>query len=279
MAVDPDAYRRESREGWSRSAAGWLAGAERMSRATMPVSAWLVDALAPQPGHQVLELAAGTGEVGMLVAEAVRPGGEVIVSDFAPGMLSAAQERSAARGVDNVRFKQIDAESIDLEAGSQDGVVCRWGLMLMADPAAALREIRRVLRPGRHVSFAAWAAAAHNPGRSAIDAALGAPPPDPGAPGMFAWADRATIAAHLDEAGFVEYEIDPLDFAMEYSGADDWIATTLELSQRFRETYEALGEDGRARLRDALEESAAPHARDDGSIVLPARTWVAWAAA
>ena len=279
MPVDPDAYRRESREGWSRSASGWLAGADRMSRATMPVSAWLVDALSPQPGHQVLELAAGTGEVGMLVAEAVRPGGEVIVSDFAPGMLSAAQERAAERGIDNVRFKQIDAESIDLEAGSQDGVVCRWGLMLMADPAAALREIRRVLRPGRHVSFAAWAAPEHNPWRSAIDAALGAPAAEPGVPGMFAWDDRRTIAEHLDEAGFVEYEIEPLDFAMHYSGTDDWIASTLELSHRFREAYAAIGEDGRARLRGALDEAAAPHARGDGSIALPARTWVAWAAA
>ena len=159
----------------------------------MPVSAWMIDAIDPQPGQSLLELAAGTGDTGLLAAELIAPTGTLISSDFAPEMLQAAQRRAEELGIANVRFKQIDADtSIDLEAGSLDGVLCRWGYMLMADPENALRETRRVLRPGGRVALAAWAAPEANPwqslpGREAIAAGL-AEAPDPDLPGPFRWA-------------------------------------------------------------------------------------------
>ena len=277
--MDHDAYRRESRAGWDRSASGWEDAADRMARATMPVSEWLVDAIAPQPGQSVLELAAGTGEVGLLVAELVHPGGEVIISDFAPAMLTAAQNRAEARGLQNVRFKQIDAESIDLDAASQDGVVCRWGLMLMADPETALREARRVLRPGRRLAFAAWGPAEANPWRHALDVALEAPQPDPGQPGMFAWGAREPIAGHVEAAGFVDYGIEALDFTMDYASVDDWLEASRTVSVRLRSVLETLDEAGRAGFRSRAEAAVDPHRGTDGRLALPARPWVAWAAA
>ncbi len=102
--MDPVEYRRESRRRWGAAARAWAAHPEMVRDAFMPVSLWLVDAIAPQPGHRVLELAAGTGEVGFLAAELIQPGGELITSDFAPEMLSAAQERATALGLQGVRF-------------------------------------------------------------------------------------------------------------------------------------------------------------------------------
>src|SRR5215218_10685309 len=134
-----------------------------MARATMPVSVWMVDALGLQPGDDVLELAAGPGDVGFLAAEQITPGGTLISSDFVPEMITAAQARAERMGIANVRFRQVDAESIDQPAASLDGVLCRWGFMLMADPEAALRETRRVLRPGARVALAAWTSPAENP--------------------------------------------------------------------------------------------------------------------
>src|SRR3954452_12965488 len=157
-------YRQESRARWAESAKAWEAHAEQMRRATMPVSQWMIDAIGPQPGDSLLELAAGPGETGFLAAELIRPGGTLICSDVSPEMLSVAQRRAEELGLDNVRFKQIDADSsIDIEAASIDGVLCRWGYMLMADPNTALRETRRVLKPGGRVALAAWAAADDNP--------------------------------------------------------------------------------------------------------------------
>ena len=124
----------------------------------MPVSMWMVDAIQPAArGTRVLELAAGPGDTGFLAAELVQPGGTLITSDLAPEMLMVAQRRAEQLGLDNVRFKQIDAESsIDIEAASIDGVLCRWGYMLMADSETALRETRRVLKPGGRLALAAW---------------------------------------------------------------------------------------------------------------------------
>ena len=144
----PDDFRTESRKRWGEQAEGWASQQEALRTRTMPVSAWMIDAIDPQPGQSLLELAAGTGDTGLLAAELIAPAGTLISSDFAPEMLQAAQRRAEELGIGNVRFKQIDADtSIDLEAGSIDGVLCRWGYMLMADPGT--RCARRAACCGR----------------------------------------------------------------------------------------------------------------------------------
>src|SRR3954471_4590416 len=137
----------ESRDRWVRAAEGWEKEADRFGKASMPVSAAMVEAIAPEPGHTILDLAAGLGDTGFLAAELILPGGTLITSDFAPEMLAAAQRRAAARGLTNVRFRQMDLSvPLDQEAASLDGVLCRWGYMLLEDPESALRDTRRVLK-------------------------------------------------------------------------------------------------------------------------------------
>src|SRR5688500_7769039 len=172
----------------------------------MPVSAWLIDALDPQPGQTLLELAAGTGDTGFLAAELVAPTGELITSDFSAEMLATARRRADELGVTNVRFKQIDAEtSIDVPAASIDGVLCRWGFMLMAEPGVALSGARRVLKPGGRLALAAWASPADNPWssvatRELVDRGL-TDAADPAEPGQFTWAREDVIAEQLEAAG------------------------------------------------------------------------------
>lgn len=282
--MDHDEYRRDSRRRWGAAARAWASHPEMVRDAFMPVSLWLVDAIAPQPGHRVLELAAGTGEVGFLAAELIQPGGELITSDFAPEMLSAAQERAAELRLPGVRFKQIDAESIDLAAGSLDGVLCRWGFMLMADPETALRETRRVLKPGGRVALAAWTGADDNPwsalfGRELRRLGL-AQPPEPGTPDQFAWAEPGLIEEHLAAVGFVDdIHVEDLRWTISYPGAEAWWATTVAMSTRTRDVVEGLAADDVQRLREALQQAAQPFTGADGSLVLPARTWVARATA
>ena len=74
----PDDYRAQSRKRWGRQAEGWESRRDELRTATMPVSAWLIDALDPQPGQTLLELAAGTGDTGLLAAELIEPGGTLI---------------------------------------------------------------------------------------------------------------------------------------------------------------------------------------------------------
>jgi SAM-dependent methyltransferase len=264
-----------TRERWAGVAKGWEAYADAFGRSTMPVSSWMVDAIEPQPGHTVLDLAAGIGDVGFLAAEMVAPGGSLITSDFVPEMLSAAQRRAEKLGIRNVRFRQIDAQAIDVEAASLDAVLCRWGYMLMDDPEAALRETRRVLRPGGRVALAAWTGAEDNPwSATPVEVLIAAgridPEPPPG-PGQFAWSREGIVAEHLDAAGFVEYEIDSVAFPMGYASVRDWWESTRALGAR---ASAARGGDD-PELLEALAEAAAPWTAADGSLAIPARTWVA----
>ena len=272
--------RQDIRARWGAAAAGWVAHADDMRRATMPVSTWMVEAIAPQPGHTILELAAGPGDTGFLAAELIRPGGTLITSDLVPEMLSAAQRRAEQLGLDNVRFRQIGAEQpIDIEAASIDGVLCRWGLMLMNDPEATLREIRRILKPGGRLALAAWAAPEDNPfiampPEPLIDRGL-LDPPVPGDPGPFSWAAEGAIAEHLAAAGFVEYEVDHVSFSEPHASVEDWWATETRMSSRLNAAAAALDATTRSAVLEELAERAEPFTRDDGTLVLPARTWVA----
>jgi SAM-dependent methyltransferase len=277
-------YRAESRVRWASTASGWEADGEAMRRATMPVSSWLVEAIAPQPGHTVLELAAGLGETGFLAAELIEPGGELITSDFVPEMLSAAQRRAEELRLRNVRFRQVDAElNMDFPAGSIDGVLCRWGYMLLADPESALRETRRVLRPGGRVALAAWTGPDENrwsadPVRALVERGL-IERADPDAPGQFAWAREGVIAEHLENAGFVEHEVEQVNFVNAYGSVADWFEAQTRLSMRVGDVARSLDDATLASVLAELAERAAEFTREDGSLFIPARTWVAAATA
>ena len=280
----PDDFRAESRKRWGEQAAGWEARRDTLRTATMPVSAWMIDAIDPQPGHTILELAAGTGDTGLLAAELIEPGGTLICSDFSPEMLAVARRRAEELGVTNVRFKQIDAEtSIDLEAASVDGALCRWGYMLMADPETALRETRRVLKPGARLALAAWTAREENPwavlpGREIVSRGLAEPPPTD-TPGQYAWADERVIAEHLEAAGFAEHHVEPLEFTIEYRSAADWWQSQSQFSRWFADAVARANDDDLAEVSDAVDRHAEQFAAEDGRLRIPARTWVAWAAA
>ena len=279
-----DDTRQQSRARWTATAQGWGKRADQLRRATMPVSSWMVDAVGPQPGDTLLELAAGPGDTGFLAAELVKPGGELICSDLVPEMLMVAQERAKALGLDNVRFKQIDAEtSIDIEAASIDGVLCRWGYMLMADPVTALAQTRRVLKPGARLALAAWTAPEENlwsalPARELVKRGL-EEWLDPGAPGQFAWADQRVIADRLQEGGFVDFELAAVEFTVSYASLDDWWATTQDMSMRFADATASLDEATKAEIRAAMGAAAEPFTDGDGAIAIPARTWTAVATA
>jgi ubiquinone/menaquinone biosynthesis C-methylase UbiE len=274
-------HRAESRTRWAAIAAAWEAGAERFNREAMPVSLWMVDAIAPQPGQQVLELSTGTGDTGLLAAELVAPGGTVTLSDFVPEMLSAAQRIAAAKGVENVRFRQIDADlPLDVEAASLDGVLSRWGYHLLADGEAALRETRRVLRPGGRVALAAWTAPEENPWSALLVDALAArgaiEPPDREAPGQFAWAREGAVAEHLDAAGFVEHAVETVDFTYRYPSVEEWWASQTQRSMVTADGARRLDPAAREEVLAGLAEAVAQWTTPEGALALPARTWVAW---
>jgi len=272
-------YRQENRRRWQTVAHGWEKHADDIRRDTMPVTTWMIEAIAPQPGSDLLELAAGIGDTGFLAAELIAPGGTLITSDLVPEMLSAAQRRAEALGIRNVRFRQIDAEVIDQPAATLDGVIARWGYMLMPDAEAALRDTRRVLKPGGRLATAAWADPEDNPWTVLPVQELtarGLIEPVPPGPGQFAWAPAGTTEENLEAAGFVEYEVESLPFTVRYPSVRHWWEISNDISLRVRER---AGRDQDDEVVAALAERAEEWTAEDGSLAMPARTWVAAATA
>src|SRR5215212_9497095 len=156
----------------------------------------MVRRLDPQPGDNILELAAGLGDTGFMAAPMVGETGRVIITDFAPEMVAAARRRAEEVGVENAEFRTLDAERMDLETDGVDGVLCRWAYMLMIDSATAFAETRRVLKPGGRLAFSVWAAPNVTRGARGIRVLVELghiPPPDPDAPGAFVMADPGRI--------------------------------------------------------------------------------------
>jgi SAM-dependent methyltransferase len=283
QAFDANAHRESSLAGWEAAAAGWTRRQEAIRRFSAPVSAWMLDAVSPQPGQRVLELAAGLGETGMLAAELVAPMGGVIVSDQADGMLEGARARAVELGLSNIEFQVIGAEWIDLPLASVDAVLCRWGYMLLADPPAALAETRRVLRPGGRVALAVWDSVQHNPWAllptlELIERGLGSPPA-PGTPGPFALGDPERVRELLAHAGFAEIDVHTLEIEQRYPSFGDYWETTLDIAHAFHNAVLSRPEPEIAEIRAGLAARLQPFSEPDGTLAIPGRTLVASASA
>jgi SAM-dependent methyltransferase len=282
-SLDPNEQRSATRDAWERAAAGWGKRADRIRDWGMPVSEAMVEALALHPGQRVLELAAGPGDTGFMAAELVRPGGTLVSSDGADAMLDVARARAAELGVDNVEFRQLELEWIDLETATVDAVIVRWGIMLIVDPEAAAREVRRILRPGGRAAFAVWDTPEKNPwavipGRAMVE--LGhAEPPEPGAPGMFSLAGDGQLAELLAGAGFQDVVVSPVSLTRHYDALDGYIEETIDMSPLFSATYRELSADDQAAAVAAITSAARPFVADDGSVTLPGSSLVASAGA
>jgi len=228
----------------------------------------MVQRLGPQPGDTVLELAAGLADTGLMAARLVGESGRVIVSDFTPEMVAAARRRAEELGVQNAEFRVLEAEHMDLEMDSVDGVLCRWAYMLMIDPAAAFAETRRVLRPGGRLAFSVWAARERNPALSLVGGVLESqghiPPPDPRAPSAFAIADPGRIRELVVGAGFAEPEIEEVSFRWSFADRDAYWRYVTETSASTSPVLRALAPEEQKAVREQVHEAARPYRSGEG---------------
>ena len=275
--MDLEAASRANRQLWDAMAKGWDERHAYFEETARPVVDVMLERLEPRSGDVVVDLAAGTGVVGFAASPLVGPGGRVVVSDFAPAMVDVATRLANSLGLENVDCRVLDAEHLDLPDGFADGVLCRWGYMLMPNAPAALRETRRVLRRGGRLSCAVFGDPTENPWVTLPMRVLHerghVGPPQAGAPGILALADRDRFGGLLGDAGFTDLRFDDVRISWRFGSMDEYWAMLTDAAGAIATVLAGLDDAEQHSVRDELSALVAPYRSDD--IVLPSLVIVA----
>ncbi|MBN9320184.1 MAG: SAM-dependent methyltransferase [Caulobacterales bacterium 68-7] len=246
---------------------------ERMNR---PVGEATAARAGVAPGDRVLDVGCGTGDTSLDLARRAGHDGRCLGVDISATLLDSARKAADAAGVANVAFLEADAQTHAFAPGSFDVVYSRFGVMFFDDPDAAFANLRRAAAPGGRLAFTCWRKPQDNPlSTIAVDAARPflppIPPPTPGAPGRFAFADPDRVRGILERSGWKDIEIEALD-APTPASLDEMMALNLDLGMLgpiLRDQPEAV----RAQVHEAVGAAFAPHVVD-GVVPMTAACWL-----
>lgn len=273
---DARRFKALERAGFNRIAARYAEGAHL--RADLATA--LLDAADLAPGQTVLDLASGPGLLARDAAARIAPGGWVLASDIADGMLAEGARRTAAEGKsDALGFAAADAEHLCLPAARFDRVLAGLALFMFPHPQQALAEMRRVLRPGGRIALSVWGPREAVPliARAQDCIARQLPPPKVARPSVFRFGDAGALTTALTEAGFADVRIAPCPFRCHFPDAESYWQAFLDLAGGAAEALSRLPEATQATLRAAVEADLASHRTQDGGYTVEALALVATA--
>jgi SAM-dependent methyltransferase len=210
---------------WNGPAAqGWVGEQALLDRLYLPFQERLVAAVIAAAPRSVLDVGCGTGSTTLAIARTLGDGARVTGIDISAPMLAAATARAAEAGV-AAHFIRADAQTHAFEPASVDLIVSRFGVMFFDAPVRAFANLREAARPGAALQCIAWRSAAENPFMTAAERAAAPllpdlPPRRPDVPGQFAFADGDRVRRILDESGWTQGDVQPLDVPCRLSEAD-----------------------------------------------------------
>ena len=262
---------------WNKTAGlTWAAMQAQLDRQIEPLGARAMEGFAAQPGETVLDIGCGCGQTTLALAERVGGSGGVTGADISQPMLEVARARPAPAGGAKPRFVEIDAQTGDLGEGVFDGAFSRFGVMFFADPAAAFANIGRALKPRGRLTFVCWRPFAENlwmraPAEAAASLLPAMTPPDPNAPGPYAFSDPVKVWDILAAAGFQAIEIRLFDAVIGGGTLEEATALALRvgpLGVAMREHPHLA-----APVAKAVRAALAPHETPRG-VLMPAAVWI-----
>ncbi|MCG6872613.1 MAG: class I SAM-dependent methyltransferase [Gammaproteobacteria bacterium] len=240
-----------------------------------------LNALALPAGARALDIGCGWGDTAIALAHKVGPTGEVLGLDCCESFLERGRRDATSAGLHNLRFIAADAQDYPFEQ-QFDFCFSRFGMMFFANPVAAMRAIRRALKPGGELLFVSWRALDENPWLSAGKQILlqFLPPPGEDAqvcgPGPFSMANAEVVTRQLKAAGFTDVSAEPLDGPViageNLEQAVDFQLAVGPAGEIFREAGE-MAERRRPILEHALRRKLARFEQPDGRIIMDSASW------
>lgn len=270
---DPQRFKSEQQRDWDAAAEGWKRWWPLFERCAQHVNDRLVELAGVKLGDHVLDIATGNGEPAVTAARRVGPQGKVIATDQSSGMLAIARERVAALGLNNLEFRQSDAEQLAVSERDFDAAVCRWGLMFMPDLVGALKQIHSRLKPGARFATSVWSTADKVPmitlGQDAVRKIANLPPPPPNAMDPLRLANTSILTGALAEAGFKNVTNERVQVIWEMDTPDGFAQFRRDVSAPFRALLARQTPEMRDRIVAAVTDAARPYAAADGKVRTP----------
>lgn len=252
-----------------------------MERILSPITAALLDHADIEGCTSALDVGCGGGSQSVQLARRLGPGSSVTGIDISAPMLAVANEKAGASGADcgDLSFVQADASAFAFEPGSYDLLFSRFGVMFFDDPQAAFTNMACALRPGARLAFACWRSLRDNdwawlPLQSALQHVPPPEPPDPNAPGPFAFADEARVTGILSGAGFDDIQMHPHPATMVF-GNDSTLDEAVTNLARIGPLSRLLAdqpEETQQQVIAALASDLQPY-YSDGALRLPGSVW------
>jgi ubiquinone/menaquinone biosynthesis C-methylase UbiE len=263
---------------WRASAQFWEKHREIIRQMFAPVTQALVEDGQIASGHTVLDIATGPGEPALTVAALVGPEGQVFGIDPAPEMIAAARRAADHLGFSNTQFDVAFADQLPFPADTFDAVVSRFGAMFFPSPVHAVREMLRVLKPGRRLALAVWYFAEENPFHytlsRVIERYVDSPPPEPDAPDAFRFARPGKLRDILVEAGAMAPSERVLQFTIQAPvSVEDFWTLRSEMSDKLREKLATLSKEQFTEVKRQSLEALRAYSTDRG-MSLPAQVLI-----
>lgn len=241
---------------WQESARFWAEHRATISRMFAPLTRALIEQAGIHEGQSVLDVAGGTGDPSLTIAEVVGPSGSVTCTDGVQEMVETAELEARRRGIDNIQFRQCPAEALPFTDNTFDVTVSRLGAMFF--PEDAFREIVRVTKPAGTIAFAVWGESELNPFCHLVTEVMSrhveSPAADPNTPGAFRFAETGKLAAVLEEAGAtgLQERVFKFDMAAPISPAEFWRMRS-RISETLRTKLATLSAAERSKIATEVE--------------------------
>jgi len=236
----------EARTQWEKAAPGWAKWEDVISSGVGSATDKMLDMADITIGHRVLDLASGAGSQTLITAKRVGENGHVVANDISSTMLQHVMENSAKKEISNITTQLGAVQELNITPNSFDAVICRFALMLFANPEIALSNVLRVLKPKGKFGVMVFAKPEQNqfflkPMQILLSNAGKKPPV--GGPGLFSMGEPSTLEKVFDENGFVNIEISTQNLTFEMPHAEESLLMIQEAFGAYRAVISDCSED------------------------------------